>query len=208
MQFLEKLWKMCKNRNMEFVTIEVRTNYLASERKVHTTIFFPKKLLVKKIQKPQILMTALFLGCMNALYFDLKILEISEIVMYEFWLRETKIWRKMKLCYINTDSFIVYRKTENIYSDIAKDVKTGFDASIYELDRSLSEVKIKKIIGLIKDEIGEKYWQSVLQLIVISIVFENEINQLEISKLDVDSLWEKQIIYKKQKGNIKLTGKI
>ena len=69
---------------MEFVTIEVRTNYLASERKVHTPIFFPKKLLVKKIQKPQILMTALFLGCMNALYFDLKILEISEIVMYEF----------------------------------------------------------------------------------------------------------------------------
>ena len=63
----------------------------------------------------------------------------------------------MKLCYINTDSFIVYRKTENIYSDIAKDVKTGFDASIYELDRSLSEVKIKKIIGLIKDETGEKY---------------------------------------------------
>ena len=63
----------------------------------------------------------------------------------------------MKLCYINTDSFIVYRKTENIYSDIAKDVKTGFDASIYELDRSLSAVKIKKIIGLIKDEIGEKY---------------------------------------------------
>ena len=63
----------------------------------------------------------------------------------------------MKLCYINTDSFIVYRKTENIYSDIAKDVKTGFDTSIYELDRSLSEVKIKKIIGLIKDEIGEKY---------------------------------------------------
>ena len=173
MQFLEKLWKMFKNRNMEFVTTEVRTNYLASERKVHTTIFFPKKLLVKEIQKPQILMTALFLGCMNALYFDLKILEISEIVMYEFWFRETKIWRKMKLCYINTDSFIVYRKTENIYSDIAKDVKTGFDASTYELDRPLSEEKIKKIIGLMKDEIGEKYWQSVLQLIVISIVFEN-----------------------------------
>ena len=63
----------------------------------------------------------------------------------------------MKLCYINTDSFIVYRKTENIYSDIAKDVKTGFDASTYELDRPLSEEKIKKIIGLMKDEIGEKY---------------------------------------------------
>lgn len=58
----------------------------------------------------------------------------------------------MKLCYINTDSFIVYRKTENIYSDIAKDVKTGFDASIYELDRPLTKVKNKKLIEILKDE--------------------------------------------------------
>ena len=36
---------------------------------------------------------------------------------------------KAKLCYIDTDSFIVYIKTESIYVDIAKDVETKFDTS-------------------------------------------------------------------------------
>ena len=35
--------------------------------------------------------------------------------------------KKAKLCYLDTDSFIVYIKTEDIYSDISKDVKTRFD---------------------------------------------------------------------------------
>ena len=38
---------------------------------------------------------------------------------------------------MNTDSFIVYIKTDGIYQDIAKDVETRFDTSNYELDRSL-----------------------------------------------------------------------
>ena len=38
------------------------------------------------------------------------------------------------LCYIDTDSFIVYIKAEDIYSDIAKDVETRSDTSNYELD--------------------------------------------------------------------------
>ena len=38
---------------------------------------------------------------------------------------------------MNTDSFIIYIKTDDIYQDIAKDVETRFDTSNYELDRSL-----------------------------------------------------------------------
>ena len=45
---------------------------------------------------------------------------------------------------MDTDSFIVYIKTEEIYWDIASDVQTGFDTWNYELDRPLSKVKIKK----------------------------------------------------------------
>ena len=49
--------------------------------------------------------------------------------------------QKAKLCFMDTDSFIVYIKTEDIYSDIAKDVETRFHTSNYELDRSLYKKK-------------------------------------------------------------------
>ena len=35
--------------------------------------------------------------------------------------------KMMKLCYMDTDSFIVCVKTENVYKDIAEDVETKFD---------------------------------------------------------------------------------
>ena len=45
---------------------------------------------------------------------------------------------------MDTHSFIVYIKTDDIYKDIAEDVKTRFDTSNYELDRPSSEGKYKK----------------------------------------------------------------
>ena len=57
---------------------------------------------------------------------------------------------------MDTDSFIVYIKTEGIYVNIVKDVETRFDTSNYELDRSLPKIKNKKVIGLMKDESEEK----------------------------------------------------
>ena len=41
------------------------------------------------------------------------------------------------LCYVDTDSFVVYIEIYDIYKDIAEDVETIFDTSNYELDRSL-----------------------------------------------------------------------
>ena len=38
---------------------------------------------------------------------------------------------------MDTDSFIVYIKTNDIFKDIAEDVETRFDASNYELERPL-----------------------------------------------------------------------
>ena len=45
---------------------------------------------------------------------------------------------------MDTDSFFVYIKTDNIYKDIAEDFETIFDTSNYELDRPLSKGKNKK----------------------------------------------------------------
>ena len=52
--------------------------------------------------------------------------------------------------------FIVYIKTDNIYKDITEDVESRFDTSNYELDRPLPKGKYKKVIGLMKDELGGK----------------------------------------------------
>ena len=52
------------------------------------------------------------------------------------------------MCYVDTEKFIVYIKTDDIYGDIAEDNETRFDTSNYELDRQLVEWKNKKMIGV------------------------------------------------------------
>ena len=55
---------------------------------------------------------------------------------------------------MDTDSFIVYIKTDDIYKGIAEHVEIRFDTSNYELETPL--LKGKKVIGLMKDELGGK----------------------------------------------------
>ena len=63
---------------------------------------------------------------------------------------------------MDTDSFIVYIKTDDIYKDVAEDIETRFDTSNYKLDKPLPKGKKKKVIGLMKDELGEKLCQDLL----------------------------------------------
>ena len=67
---------------------------------------------------------------------------------------------------MDTDSFIVYIKTENIFTDIAKDVETKSDTSNYELERPLPRRKNKKVKRFMKDEFGGKImiWFAALRL--------------------------------------------
>ena len=62
---------------------------------------------------------------------------------------------------MDTDSFIIYIKTKDFFKDTADDVEKRFDTSKYEvecnsIDRPLSKGKNKKVIGLMKDELGGK----------------------------------------------------
>ena len=87
--------------------------------------------------------------------------------MYEFWYdyMKPKYNNDVKLCYIDTDSFVMHIKTNDFYKDIASDVESRFDTSNYEVNtsetsalarRSLPTGKNKKVIGLMKDELGGK----------------------------------------------------
>ena len=57
---------------------------------------------------------------------------------------------------MDTNSSITHIKTEDFYKVIADDVEKRFDTSNYEVDRPLPTGKNKKVIGLMKDELGGK----------------------------------------------------
>ena len=80
-----------------------------------------------------------------------------------------KYGEKAKLCYIDTDSFIVYIKSDDIYKDIARDAETRSDTSNYELkcnsiERSLPKGKNKKVIRLMKNELDGKIMTKLAEL--------------------------------------------
>ena len=54
---------------------------------------------------------------------------------------------------MDTDSFIIYINSEDVYEDIVHDVEKRFDASNYEVHRTLPTGKNNRLIGLMKDEL-------------------------------------------------------
>ena len=86
------------------------------------------------------------------------ILDISKILMYEFWYvyMKPKYNDNVNLCYMDTDSFVMNIKTNDFYKYISSDVDKRFNTSNYEVDIPLPTGKNKKVIGLMKDELGGK----------------------------------------------------
>ena len=77
--------------------------------------------------------------------------------MYEFWYdyMKSKYNDNVRLCYMDTDSFTMNRKTNDFYKDISDDLDNRFDTSNCEVKRPLLMGK-KRVIGLMKDElVGE-----------------------------------------------------
>ena len=58
----------------------------------------------------------------------------------------------------------VYIKTDDIYKDIAENVEAKFNTSNYELDRPLTKGKNKKVIELMKDELGGKIMRKFVEI--------------------------------------------
>ena len=98
----------------------------------------------------------------------MSILDISKTLMYEFWYNyiRPKYGDKAKLCYTDTDSFIIYIKTEDFFEDISNDVEKWFDTSNYDKNdkRPLPIGKNKKIPRLFRDELGGKIITEVVAL--------------------------------------------
>ena len=116
-------------------------------------IRFSENLIAVEMGKTCITMT-------NPVYLGQTILDLSKTVMYNFHYDyiKPKYGDKAQLCYMDTDSFIYYIKTEDFYRDIADDVAQWFDTSNYDPadNRPLPVGINKKVPGIFKDEAGGK----------------------------------------------------
>ena len=106
-----------KHRDIELLTTKAKRNCLLSEPNYYT-----------KDSKPICLAL------------------IIKIVMYKFWYDNVKPkhGERAGLCYMNTDSFLIHIKTEDIFVDNAKDIEIKFVASNYKLGDHHLKQKIKK----------------------------------------------------------------
>ena len=140
-----------KHRDIKLVTTDKKRNKLVSEPNYHTMNYISEDLSIIEMNKTKVKMH-------KPIYLGLSILDISKTLMYEFWYdyMKPKNGNKVKLCYMDTDSFIMNIKTNDFYKDIANDVDKRFDTSNYESNRPLPTGKNKKLFGLMKDELGGK----------------------------------------------------
>ena len=115
------------HRDIKIVTTNKQRNKLASEPNYHTTKYISKNLLIMEVKKTEVKMN-------KPIYLGQAILDITKILIYEFWYDYIKLkyGDKARLCYMDTDILITYIKTEDFYKDIANDVEERFDTSNYD----------------------------------------------------------------------------
>ena len=138
-----------KHRDIKLVKTDHKRNKLVSEPNYDTMRLISENLSIIEMKKVKLKMN-------KPIYLGLSILEISNIIMYEFWYDyvKKKYEDMVKLCYMDTDSLIMNIKTKDFYKDTAQDVEERFDTSNYDVDRPLPKGRNKKVIGLMKDELG------------------------------------------------------
>ena len=129
-----------KHRNIKLVTTDKKRIKLVSEPNYHTINLISEDFSIIEMKKNKVKMN-------KPIYLGLSLLEISKILMYEFWYdyMKPKYDNNVKLCYMDTDSFIMNIKANDFYEDIANDVENRFDTSNYEVNRLLPMGKNKKI---------------------------------------------------------------
>ena len=141
-----------KHRDIKLVTTDKRRNQLVSEPNYHTTKWFSEDLLAIEMKKIKVKMN-------KPVYLGLSILEISKTLMYEFQYDyiKPKYQNNAKLCYMDTDRFIIYIKLNIFIKILQMMLEKIYDTSNCEVDRPLRMIPKgmnKKVVGLMKDELG------------------------------------------------------
>ena len=144
---------MRKQRDIKLVTTEKRRIKLVSEPNYHTTKQFSENLLAIEMKKAKVKMN-------KPLYLGMSILDIRKTLMYEFWYDyvKPKYNENAKLCYMDTDSFVLNILTEEFFEDVNNDVERWFDTFNYDKnDKRPLQIGVNiKVIGMFKAELGGK----------------------------------------------------
>ena len=143
-----------KHRNIKLVTTEEKYLHIVMKPNFKSGVLFCENLRGCEMGKIKVVMN-------KPVYLSQVILDLSKIVMYEFhydYMVPKYGLEKLKLCYMDTDSLVYDIKTEDFHEDIANDVEARFDTSGYSKTdfRPLPISLNKKVIGLMKDELGGK----------------------------------------------------
>ena len=149
-----KTMENVRNRRVvKLVVTEERRKKLVSEPIYDSCKQFSDSLMAIEMRKTEVLMDKL-------IAVGQAMLDISKTLMYKFWYDylKPKYQDKVKLCYMDTDSFILQILTDDFFKDTSNDVDEWFDTSNFNKNdnRPLLIGKNKKVIGKFKDELGGK----------------------------------------------------
>ena len=125
--FRKTMENVRSHKDIKLVTSNKKRKRLVSEPNYHSCKKFCDHLMAIEMKKTRVKMT-------KPLCIGMSILDISKILLYEFWYNYIlpKYGNKVNLCYTDTDSFIIYVKTDDFFEDISNDVEKWFDTSIIE----------------------------------------------------------------------------
>ena len=138
------------HKNIKLVMTEEKFPKLVMKLNLKSSILFGENLMGFEMRKLKVVMN-------KPVYLGQVILDLSKLVMYEFhydYMRRKYDSGNLKLCYMDADSLVYHIKTDDFYKDIASEVPDRFHTSTHRSGRPLPTGLNKKVIGLMKDEMG------------------------------------------------------
>ena len=131
-----------KQRDIKLVTTDKRRNQLVSEPNYQAIKCFSENLVVIEMKKTKIKIN-------KAIYLGTGILDISKILIYEFWCGylKPKYGNKIRLCYMDTDSLIPFIKTKDFMKILQMMLKNDLICQIMRLIDPYLQERIKKKLG-------------------------------------------------------------
>ena len=150
-----------KRRDIKLIVTEERRKKLTSESNYESCTTFSDELMAIEMRKTSILLDKLIIV-------GQAILDKIKELMYEFYYDylKPKFKDKVKLLYMDTDSFVLHIETEDFYEDIKNDIHDWFDTSKYLklMNLPLEYGVNKKIIGKMKDELFDGFMKEFIAI--------------------------------------------